>query len=140
MKLLKISTKNIIRNNDKIQPMNLLSLKNISNVLAILIVIGFYLAGQYSDIVNTTSIFKEVDLLTGKIILVIIAITIGLFIPQYWMVLLLSCSILLAISLSPELASILNSTQDQVIAAVLVILGFSSIANISRQYRPNGAK
>jgi hypothetical protein len=140
MKLLKISTKNIIRNNDKIQPMNLLSLKNISNVLAILIVIGFYLAGQYSDIVNTTSIFKEVDLLTGKIILVIIAITIGLFIPQYWMVLLLSCSILLAISLSPELASILNSTQDQVIAAVLVILGFSSIANISRQYRPNEAK
>jgi hypothetical protein len=140
MKLLKISTKNIIRNNDKIQPMNLLSLKNISNVLAILIVIGFYLAGQYSDIVNTTSIFKEVDLLTGKIILVIIAITIGLFIPQYWMVLLLSCSILLAISLSPELASILNSTQDQVIAAVLVILGFSSIANISRQYRANGAK
>jgi hypothetical protein len=120
--------------------MNLISLKNISNVLAILIVLGFYLAGHYSDIVNTTSIFKEVDLLTSKIILVIIAITIGLFIPQYWMVLLLSCSILLANSLSPELASILNSSQDQVIAALLVILGFSSIANISRQYRTNGTK
>ena len=109
--------------------------KYIPNALAILIVLGYYLAGQYLNMTNTSSIFKEVDLLTSNIILVIIAITIGLFITQYWIVFLLSITVLLASWVLPELALLLNSTQDQMTASVLVILGFSSIANFSRNYR-----
>jgi hypothetical protein len=60
------------------------------NVLAILIVIGYYLAGQYLDFASTKAIFREVDMLTSNIILVIAAITIGLFVPQYWVVFLIS--------------------------------------------------
>jgi len=67
--------------------------------------------------------------------LVIITITIGLFITQYWIVFLLSITALLASWVLPELALLLNSTQDQMTASVLVILGFSSIANFSRNYR-----
>jgi hypothetical protein len=84
---------------------------------------------------NTSSIFKEVDLLTSNIILLIIAITIGLFITQYWIVFLLSINVLLASWVLPELAPLMNSTQDQMTASILVILGFSSIANFSRNYR-----
>jgi hypothetical protein len=109
--------------------------KYIPNALAILIVLGYYLAGQYLNMTNTSSIFKEVDLLTSNIILVIIAITIGLIITEYWIVFLLSITVLLASWVLPELALLLNSTQDQMTASVLVILGFSSIANFSRKYR-----
>jgi len=109
--------------------------KYIPNALAILIVLGYYLAGQYLNMTNTSSIFKEVDLLTSNIILVIIAITIGLIITEYWIVFLLSITVLLASWVLPELALLLNSTQDQMTASVLVILGFSSIANFSRNYR-----
>jgi hypothetical protein len=109
--------------------------KYIPNALAILIVLGYYLAGQYLNMTNTSSIFKEVDLLTSNIILVIIAITIGLFITQYWIVFLLSINVLLASWVLPELAPLMNSTQDQMTASILVILGFSSIANFSRNYR-----
>ena len=109
--------------------------KYIPNALAILIVLGYYLAGQYLNMTNTSSIFKEVDLLTSNIILVIVAITIGLFITQYWIVFLLSITVLLGSWVLPELAPLMNSTQNQITASVLVILGFSSIAHFSRNYR-----
>jgi hypothetical protein len=105
------------------------------NALAILIVIAYYLAGQYLDIAITTAIFKEVDILTGNIILVILAITIGLFVPQYWVVFLVSSGILMATWITPDFAALFNVTNDFIAAAILVILGFSSIANFSRHYR-----
>ncbi len=105
------------------------------NALAMLIVIGYYLAGQYLELGSTTAIFKEVDFLTGNIVLVIIAITIGLFVPQYWLVFSISSAVLLALWALPDMATHLNSTQAYITAAVLVILGFSSISNFSRNYR-----
>ena len=105
------------------------------NALAILIVIAYYLAGQYLDIAITTAIFKEVDILTGNIILVILAITIGLFVPQYWVVFLVSSGILMATWITPDFAALFNVTNDFIAAAILVILGFSSIAHFSRHYR-----
>jgi hypothetical protein len=105
------------------------------NALAILIVIAYYLVGQYLDIGSTVAIFKEVDLLTSNIILVIVAITIGLFVPQYWLVLLISSGVLIASWLIPAFVTYFNLTNAFVTAAVLVILGFSSIAHFSRHYR-----
>ena len=105
------------------------------NVLAILIVIAYYLAGQYLDFASTKAIFREVDMLTSNIILVIAAITIGLFVPQYWVVFLISGGILIATWLTPDFAALFNVTNDFIAAAILVILGFSSIAHFSRHYR-----
>ena len=116
--------------------MNPSTLKHyLPNALAILIVIAYYLTGQYLDIASTTAIFKEVDLLTGNIILVVVAITIGLFVPQYWVVFLVSSGVLIASWLIPDLATFFNVTNAFIAAAILVILGFSSIANFSRHYR-----
>lgn len=109
------------------------------NVLAITVVLGYYLAGQYLDIASIAAIFKEVGQLTGNIILVIIAITIGLFVPQYWLVFLFSSSTLLALWIAPDLVNLVSSTNEFITAAILVILGFSSIANFSRHYRDNKA-
>jgi hypothetical protein len=105
------------------------------NALAILIVIAYYLAGQYLELASTATIFQEVDLLTGDIILVIVAITIGLFVPQYWVVFLISSGILTATWITPDFAAIFSVTDAFITAAILVILGFSSIANFSRHYR-----
>jgi hypothetical protein len=105
------------------------------NALAILIVLGYYLTGQYLEIASTTAIFREVDLLTGNIILVIAAITIGLFVPQYWVVFLISSGFLVATWLTPDFAVLFNITNEFITAAILVILGFSSIAHFSRHYR-----
>ena len=107
----------------------------IPNALAILIVIAYYLAGQYLQLASTAAIFKEVDLLTGNIILVIAAITIGLFVPQYWLVFLISSGILIASWLIPDFAALFNVTSAFITAAILVILGFSSIAHFSRHHR-----
>lgn len=115
--------------------MNMIPKQYIPNALAIAVVIAYYLAGQYLDAGSTSAIFKEVDVLTGNIILVIIAITIGLFVPQYWVVFLISSSILLVSAVLPGVATLLNSSQDYITGAILVILGFSSIANFSRQRR-----
>ena len=116
--------------------MNPSALKHyLPNALAIAIVLAYYLAGQYLDIGSTRAIFKEVDLLTGNIILVIAAITIGLFVPQYWLVLLISSGILIASWLIPDFAAQLNLTSAFITAAILVVLGFSSIAHFSRHYR-----
>jgi hypothetical protein len=116
--------------------MNSSTLKHyLPNALALLIVLGYYLAGKYLDIANITAIFREVDLLTSNIILVIAAITIGLFVPQYWVVFLISSGFLVATWLTPEFAALFNVTNDFIAAAILVILGFSSIAHFSRHYR-----
>jgi len=105
------------------------------NALAILIVIAYYLAGQYLELASTAAIFKEVDLLTGDVILVILAITVGLFVAQYWVVFLTSSGILMATWITPDFAALFNVTDAFITAAILVILGFSSIANFSRHYR-----
>lgn len=116
--------------------MNTNTLKQyLPNVLAISTVFGYYLAGQYLELGSTAAIFKEVDFLTGNIILVVIAITIGLFVTQYWLVFSISSAVLLAMWALPDIATLLNSTPTYITAAVLVILGFSSISNFSRHYR-----
>lgn len=115
--------------------MNMIPKQFIPNALAIAVVIGYYLAGQYLGASSTSAIFKEVDLLTGNIILVIIAITIGLFVPQYWIVFLICNGVLVVSAAIPEVATSLNSSQAYITGAVLVVLGFSSIANFSRQRR-----
>jgi hypothetical protein len=116
--------------------MNPSTLKHyLPNALAILIVIAYYLAGQYLELASTAAIFNEVDLLTGDIILVILAITIGLFVPQYWVVFLISSGILMATWITPDFAALFNVTDAFIVAVILVILGFSSIANFSRHYR-----
>jgi len=105
------------------------------NALAILIVIAYYLAGQYLETPSGAAIFKEVDLLTGDIILIALAIMIGLLIPQYWVVFLTGSGILMATWISPDFAALFNVTDAFITAAILVILGFSSLANFSRHYR-----
>ncbi len=116
--------------------MNSSTLKHyLPNALAILIVLGYYLAGQYLENASTAAIFREVDLLTSNIILVIAAITIGLFVPQYWVVFLISSGFLAATWLTPDFAALFDVTNDFITAAILVILGFSSIAHFARHYR-----
>jgi len=105
------------------------------NALAILIVIAYYLAGKYLELASTAAIFREVDLLTGDIILIILAVMIGFFISQYWVVFLTSSGILMATWITPDFAALFNVTDAFITAAILVILGFSSIANFSRHYR-----
>jgi hypothetical protein len=116
--------------------MNPSTLKHyLPNALAIVIVMAYYLAGQYLEFASTKAIFREVDMLTSNIILVIAAITIGLFVPQYWVVFLISSGIMITTWLTPDFADFFNVTNDFIAAAILVILGFSSIAHFSRHYR-----
>lgn len=112
-----------------------MSKKYLPNLLGISIVIAYFLAGKFFSIAISQSIFNEVDLLTGDIVLVVVGITIGLLVTQYWLVLIVSCIILLSAQLIPDLGSYLSVTNAFVIAVVLVILGFSSIANLSRLSR-----
>jgi hypothetical protein len=51
------------------------------------------------------------------------------------MVFLISSGILIATWITPDFAALFNVTDAFITAAILVILGFSSIANFSRHYR-----
>lgn len=113
--------------------------KYLSNILGICIVIAYFLAGKWFAISMSDSIFTEVDILTGNIILVVVGITIGILVMQYWFVLIASSIVLVSMHLLPDLTAHFGVTSPFVIAVVLVILGFSSIANLSRQFRSNPA-
>lgn len=105
------------------------------NILSIALVIANFLAGKFYNVAISASVLKEVDALTSNILLIFAAITIGILVPQYWFVLIFSIIILISMYLSPDLAGSFGISNIVVMAAVIVILGFSSIANFSRQYR-----
>ena len=105
------------------------------NILSITLVITNFIAGNFYDVTISASVLKEVEILTSNIILIFAAITIGILVPQYWLVFITAIIILVGMYLGPELAGYLGTSNIVVMAAVIVILGFSSIANFSRFYR-----
>lgn len=105
------------------------------NILSITLVFTNFIAGKFYDVAISVYVLKEVEILTSNIILIFAAITIGLLVPQYWLVFITAIVILVGMYLGPDLAWYLGTSNIVVMAAVIVIMGFSSIANFSRYYR-----
>jgi len=111
-------------------------IKNIiPNLLGLSSLLIIFVLGRTLNIPIILQIFKQVDELTGNIILVVIAIAIGIFMKDYWYVLGTTLVATLVTLLVPAVPALLNTTQEYLFAFMLVILGFSSISNFSRQYR-----
>ena len=81
------------------------------------------------------NIFKLIDDLATNLILVIVAITIGLFIKQYLYVLVGLVAAMAIVILVPTISATLNLTGEYVLACGLVSLGFSAVSNIYANYR-----
>ena len=111
-------------------------IKNIiPNLLGLGILLILFVLGRTLNVPIILQIFKQVDQLTGNIILVVIAIAIGIFMKDYWYVFGATLVATLVTLLVPAVPELLNTTQEYIFAFMLVILGFSSISNFSRQYR-----
>ena len=111
-------------------------IKNIiPNLLGLSSLLILFILGRTLNVPIILQIFKQVDQLTGNIILVVIAIAVGIFMKDYWYVLGAILVVTLVTLLVPAVPELLNTTQEYLFAIMLVILGFSSISNFSRQYR-----
>ena len=111
-------------------------IKNIiPNLLGLSSLLILFILGRTLNVPIILQIFKQVDQLTGNIILVVIAIAVGIFMKDYWYVLGAILVVTLVTLLVPTVPELLNTTQEDLFAFMLVILGFSSISNFSRQYR-----
>lgn len=105
------------------------------NLLVLSSIVMMFVFARATGNDDIQNIFKLIDDLATNLILVIVAITIGLFIKQYLYVLVGLVAAMAIVILVPTISAALNLTGEYVLACGLVSLGFSAIANIYANYR-----
>ncbi len=109
--------------------------KTIPNLCVLAALVVLYVAGVYFGISVVRDVFEQIDGLTGNLLLVIVAITLGILVERY---LLVAASVIVIFALMlpfPGLFPIGDSSPVQIAAVASILLGFSSIANIFRHTR-----
>ena len=109
--------------------------KILPNLLVLSSIVMMYIVAQTSNNQEIQDIFRLIDDLATNLILVIAAITLGLFVAQYLYVLVGLVAAMALVVMVPSLNSALNLSVDYVLACGLVCLGVSAISNIYANYR-----
>jgi len=94
--------------------------------------------GKFTNPELTNAIFVTADQLVSELYLVFIAITLGAFIPNFKLVAFGSIGIFIAAAILIQLKVFNYLTTEYLFAALIVTLGFASIANLYRHYREHG--
>jgi diacylglycerol kinase len=94
-----------------------------------------FIVARAGDNQELQDVFRLIDDLATNLILVIVAITLGLFVTQYLYVLVGLVGAMALVVMVPALNSALNLSVEYVLACGLVCLGFSAISNIYANYR-----
>ena len=109
--------------------------KTILNFTVLLIILLLAVMGKTISPEFTTSILANADRLVSDLILVFIAISLGAFINNFQIVLWGSIASFIVACLFIRLDLFEYLTIDYLFAVLIVVLGFSSIANLYRHYR-----
>ena len=102
-------------------------------ILASILMIA--ILGKLTDPELTNSIFLVADQLVSNLILLFIAITLGAFIPNFKLVVLGAIAAFVAAAIAIQTSVFTDLTMEYLFAALIVVLGFASIANLYRHYR-----
>ena len=102
-------------------------------ILASILMIA--ILGKLTDPELTNSIFLIADQLVSNLILLFIAITLGAFIPNFKLVVLGAIAAFVAAAVAIQTGAFTDLTMEYLFAALIVVLGFASIANLYRHYR-----
>ena len=116
--------------------MKAILLKSKLNFAVLAAILLFIAIGKSSYPQFTQSVFISADQLVSDLILVFVAITLGAFITNFGLVILgcLSAFVIASILVYQGLVfQYLN--QEYLVAVLIVVLGFSAIANLYRHYQ-----
>ena len=105
-------------------------------ILAAILIIA--VLGKFTNPELTNGIFVTADQLVSDLYLVFIAITLGAFIPNFKLVAFGSIAAFIGAGVLIQTGVFTYLTTEYVFAVLIVVLGFSSIANLYRHYRENG--
>jgi len=83
----------------------------------------------------TNTIFVTADQLVSDVYLVFIAITLGVFIPKFKLVVIGALVAFIATAILIQVSVLTYLTTTYLFAVLIVTLGFASIANLYRHYR-----
>ncbi|MEY2886932.1 MAG: hypothetical protein RI913_351 [Pseudomonadota bacterium] len=109
--------------------------KILPNLLVLSSIVMMFIVARAGDNQELQDVFRLIDDLATNLILVIVAITLGLFVTQYLYVLVGLVGAMALVVMVPALNSALNLSVEYVLACGLVCLGFSAISNIYANYR-----
>ena len=109
--------------------------KILPNLLVLSSIVMMFIVSQTSNNQEIQNVFRLIDELATNLILVIVAITLGLFVKQYFYVLVGLVGAMALVVMVPALNSALNLTVEYVLACGLMCLGFSAVSNIYANYR-----
>jgi len=98
-------------------------------------ILAFAVVGKFTSPQFTNTVFVTADQLVSDLYIVFIAITLGAFIPNFKLVAFGSMTAFVGAAILIQLGIFTYLTIDYVFAILIVILGFSSIANLYRHYR-----
>ncbi|QWE25016.1 hypothetical protein FD977_01785 [Polynucleobacter sp. AP-Elch-400A-B2] len=91
--------------------------------------------GKMTNPELTNQIFQTADELVSELILLFIAITLGAFIPNFKLVVFGAIAAFIAAAIAIQTDTFTYLTTEYLFAALIVVLGFASIANLYRHYR-----
>ena len=94
--------------------------------------------GKFINPEFTNSIFVTADQLVSELYLVFAAITLGAFIPNFRLVAFGSIAAFIGAAILIHLEIFTYLTTEYLLAVLIVVLGFASIANLYRHYREYG--
>ena len=105
-------------------------------ILASILIIA--VLGKFINPEFTNSIFVTADQLVSELYLVFAAITLGAFIPNFRLVAFGSIAAFIGAAILIHLEIFTYLTTEYLLAVLIVVLGFASIANLYRHYREYG--
>ena len=91
--------------------------------------------GKLTNPELTNSIFQTADQLVSDLILLFVAITLGAFIPNFKIVVFGAIAAFIAAVVAIRSGIFNYLTIEYLLAVLIVVLGFASIANLYRHYR-----
>jgi hypothetical protein len=98
-------------------------------------ILAFAVIGKFTSPQFTNTIFLTADQLVSDLYIVFIAITLGVFVPNFKLVAFGSMAAFVGAAILIQLGIFTYLTIDYVFAILIVVLGFASIANLYRHYR-----
>ena len=105
-------------------------------ILAAILVIT--VLGKFTNPELTNGIFVTADQLVSELYLVFVAITLGAFISNFRLVAFGSIAAFIGAAILIQLGIFTYLTTEYLLAVLIVVLGFASIANLYRHYREYG--
>lgn len=102
-------------------------------ILAAILV--FAVLGKFTNPELTNTIFITADQLVSELYLVFVAITLGAFIPNFKLLVFGAIAAFIGAAVLIQMGTFTYLTTDYLLAVLIVVLGFASIANLYRHYR-----